>query len=662
MVHRLAGCALRIAWVLAVFLGVDATGAEGPLAILDRELPRMAVDCGEERAQRVAASAAQLDEWLAERVWQPSVVEEASPLAAVRRLVAAKQFVDTRLEHVLGMRGQFAALEDGDARRSAVRAYLSITSELIDLSGRLRYTLLDALLSIPYDSDAIGSLLELLIRERVSIGAYALAYLLFEPPPELGLSGFPSALQRQVLELMTVAGSAEVVPVLAALLRQASHEPELTLLAAEALREIGLPQSPSPEPVSDVAPPAITPPELRALVAHLPEFADERMERRRQALLDWLDRVCRRGFDGGSFRVGRADVRPGDWLLMRNPSPYNRFTDVSPGLFTHVGVVALQSGTDGVLRYVIVDLPERGDRIPAVNVDAYLARTVHYVFLRHADAEAAATMGRVAAALIGKESQFDLNFRTDRVAGLRGRLDDPVVIHTYCAGLLLVCAQETRHSREEFFPIVERSAGGNCAVNLAKMGLSIGEDFVSPTGALFSPRLQVVARREPMYSADREVKERIYDYFAACMVDKRLNPSPDLYQSLRQQVAALAQQQPFLARALARAHNVHERTDLEAAAKAASVVETLDDIADRQMEEFLFAMQAMWVGPEPELEVLPTEVRARVRRFRSRHDELYRQWSEGLLSPRDLRVRLLDEYSQRGQREIDQKFFTGDAG
>ena len=54
---------------------------------------------------------------------------------------------------------------------------------------------------------------------------------------------------------------------------------------------------------------------------------------------------------------------------MRNPSPYNLFTDISPGLFTHVGVVASETGDDGVARIVLVDLPERGSRMPATKVD-----------------------------------------------------------------------------------------------------------------------------------------------------------------------------------------------------------------------------------------------------------------------------------------------------
>ncbi len=360
---------------------------------------------------------------------------------------------------------------------------------------------------------------------------------------------------------------------------------------------------------------------------------------------------------GDSFRVNGFDVKSGDWLLMKNPSPYNRFTNLAPGLFTHAGVVTMETGSDGVRRCVLIELPERGNRIPATNLDAYLERTVHYVFLRCTDAAAARRMGGFAAPLIGRESQFDLNFRTDRVRSLKGRPLASETIHTYCAGLLLLCAQETEHARGEFFPINEQVAGGNCAANLARLGLSFGDDFVSPTGAIFSPILQIAGRRESMYSPEREIKDSIYDDFARFMVEKTLEPSPDVYQSLRQQVAALAKNQPWLARALAQANNVNEKMDLESAAKAAAVVETLDEIADRQMDEFLLAIDALRAGTDENLAQLDEATRREIRETRARHAELFRRWSEGKLSPRQLRQQLLREVVQRGSTELQTRFF-----
>jgi hypothetical protein len=172
---------------------------------------------------------------------------------------------------------------------------------------------------------------------------------------------------------------------------------------------------------------------------------------------------------------------------MRNPSPYNRFTDLGTGLFTHVGVVVEEIDEQGHRRWGIVEVPERKSRIPVTNLDQYLQRTLHYVFLRHKDPDVAATMGRTAASVIGNECQFDLTFRTERVAQLQGRPLQGVPIHTYCAGLLLICADTTSRPRSEFFPIPERSAGRQFLLNLERLGMSIG-DVLFPRPAPCSQR------------------------------------------------------------------------------------------------------------------------------------------------------------------------------
>ncbi len=198
-------------------------------------------------------------------------------------------------------------------------------------------------------------------------------------------------------------------------------------------------------------------------------------------------------------------------------------------------------------------------------------------------------------------------------------------------------------------------------INLAKLGLSVGEDFISPTGALFSPRLEVVGSREAMYDPRREVEEAIFDYFAGCLDQKSLAPSPSWYQSLRQKLAEASRQNRALADALAKAANVNANMDLVAAAKAAAVVETLDEIAFGASREFLEAREALWAEP---IDPLPPRFRrqndlAGVRQYQQRHGGLYDRLQSGSLSPRQLRQALVEYYVRSGQREIDRRFFAG---
>ncbi len=61
------------------------------------------------------------------------------------RLLDAKQFVDRELENVLATRTRFAALPADNARHAALQGYLATASKLVDLSGRLRYDMVDIL-------------------------------------------------------------------------------------------------------------------------------------------------------------------------------------------------------------------------------------------------------------------------------------------------------------------------------------------------------------------------------------------------------------------------------------------------------------------------------------------------------------------------------------
>src|SRR5262249_30222395 len=154
-----------------------------------------------------------------------------------------------------------------------------------------------------------------------------------------------------------------------------------------------------------------------------------------------------------------------------------------------------------------------------------------YMFLRHPDAAVAKKMAEAAVSIIGNPSEFDLNFRTENVLPLQGKRLAGQKIKTYCAGLLLLCAQETTRPRDDFFPIPERGAGGNARENIAKMGFSIGKDFISPTGAVFPSGLTIVGRRAPLYDPVREIEEAIFDHFSIGLEQKTYVPSLNFAQS-----------------------------------------------------------------------------------------------------------------------------------
>jgi len=641
------------------------------------------VDALDKAAEVVQQAAADLGQFNGPRY---SGNRAGNVLPALGQLLDAKTRIDRRLDAMLALGPQFVALEPDEKLRDAIRAFLRSTSALIDLSGRLRYLQYDALWAaqskLSEQPRAQRQFSELVLARGGSIGATMLGELLLEQvpapaaqePPRRGilgrLRGRAEAQTRRgeddllpkLLGAIVASGASNLLPDLAALVKRKDLPPTNTLALAETIRRLGLPQSPRPGTSDDVPPPAITAKELLPIVQAIDASGlDAATTARRERLVAWLAERNKRGVAEEGFPLGGFVVRPGDWLLMRNPSPYNLFTDLSPGLFTHVGVVAEETGDDGIRRIVLVDLPERGTRMPATNVETYLERSLHYVFVRHKDPAVARRMGRVAASLIGNPTKFDLNFRTDRLRALHGQSLAGKEIHTYCAGLLLLCGQESGAKREALFPLVETAAGGRTVENLAKLGLSVGKDFVSPTGALFSPELTIVGRREPMYDPRREVEEAIFDHFAQQLRAENLVPNSTWFQSLRVKLAEAAKSNPLLAQALARAADVSADIDLVAAARTAAVVEALDEVAFGNSAEMLDSLDAIRNTPEQlKQQGYSAEDVAWLQKLREHHAAFARQWEAQQLTPRQLRVKLVEYYIQNGRREIDEKFFQGE--
>ncbi len=627
-------------------------------------IPQQPVDFDQDAANRVGQLTAAIERETAAQTWTTKNRVADNVYQSVIEQIKEKKQIDRVLDQLLGHRVTFAEQPPSLDRQNQIKNYLRITQAMIDLSGQLRYLLRDSLNNSTYvltpTPDLLLSLIEQLKNNDLELGGLLMTYVLFDPPATSRARPFPDHVKSKVLELLALTKPIDALYDLSRFIQSRTASPALRLQAAQTIQQIGLPQTPIPHGRS-AAPSTekIDAGQLLEIVKSLDTrlFDSDQMEAMSE-LTKWLSIRESRGVLDEVYRVGKIEVRSGDWLLIRNPSPYNSFTSLGTGLFTHVGVVAARVGADGQRRFVVTEMPERLDRIPETNVEDYLERTLHYVFLRHQDVQVAQRMGEVAGSLVGRPTQFDLTFETKRVSALKGNLPDTKIINTYCAGFLLLCAQETGRPRSDFFPIQEAAPGDFFADNLKVLGLSIGDHFVSPTGALMSNQMKLIGRSQPMYSPDREIKESIYDHFAAQMIQARLTPSPNGYQVLREKLARVSKTNPWLARSLAKANNVSSHLDLEAAAKAAAVVETLDEIVEQNADAFFEAKTSMTAGPMLQLRRnYPPEDVAIVRKYRAMHPDLFRQWEHQQINPRDLRVELVKFYQRQGKVAIDRRFF-----
>lgn len=642
-----------------------ADNLNGWLRILETAVPGEGAKFSPESNAALAKAADAVDQWGA----QIAVFREAKNsdqlLDGLALLFAAKNRVDHLLDATLDVRRQFAALDDTPQRHAAICAYLASTSRLIDLSGRLRYVQVDAvnmagprLIAQPNDRQR---LLERFALEKSSVGAFFAARVWIAPNEKGELPAADQATRQAVLALATQAGEPFLLEFLSKALLASGASPDWKIDLAEAIRRIGLPQDPWTEPIEELPPPPITAAKMiETLTAIEASALSGDLARRHAELLKWLEIRRDEGLAEETIRIGSFEVRPGDFMLMRNPSPYNQFTDLSPGLFTHVGVVTRARGSDGIERMVLVDLPERGSFIPAADVEAYVERSLHYCFLRHPNPQVAAALAKAAHDVIGNESVFDLNFRLQGIQGLKGQPLAGKKVETYCAGLLLLCSFQTTAPREEFFPVPEHPRGGNTLVNLAKLGLSMDDDFISPTGAMFSQKLVLVGRREPMYDPRREVEEGVFDHFAWLLANRTLVPSPDFMQGLRLKLAEAAKTNAVLAEALAKAARVNAKTDLVSAAKAAAVVETLDQFAYGASGEFLDAWECLLDLPSQALaaEGETAEFVALAAKYQRRHAGLYQAARARQIPLRRLRSDLVKYYTEAGKRQLEQRFFA----
>ena len=639
---------------------VSSERAKSLLVKLQQAKPTAAAECTTQRLETVRNVVVEVTEFVAA---QSETISD-SPLEDVRPMVQQILDIDARVEllvlETLALRTQFKDSPEGDPAREQIRNYLSICEQWITLDGRMNYLQRDLLDTATYRLasrvDDLRSLVDALTKIKSVPGAATMSFVLEDPDPATQLQPYPNDLKLATIQLMAASRTMDVVSVLGRYVRQPNLSPELSLAAMEALRHVGIPQAAHPQQDPSVRPPSVTPAQLLAAAEKIQPGNDEKLSQRKQSIVSWLSERTKKGIVGNTFRVGRVEVQPGDWFLMRNPSPFNLFTDIAPGLFTHVGIVTTMTDAQGIRRFVVTDIPERGDHVPATNVDAYVHSPLHYVFLRHDQPQVNAAIAKAAAETIGNPSQFDLLFRTNRVASLKGKSLKGELVHTYCAGYLLLCAQQSGLPRSEFFPIQEFPPSKQCITNMSTLGLRLGENYISPTGPLFSTHHQILGGRKPFYNPAREIQSAAFDHFGAQMTNAVLKPSPNLFQSLRSKMAGLSRYNPWLARALAKANNVSPRIDLEAAAAAAAVIETLDEIAIGASEDFEFAKLVL-ANTNADLINLPADDFRRIPEFRKRHAELDKKVEAGQITPRELRIALVNYYKAQARQALDARFF-----
>ena len=657
---------ITLVFFIALLITSITEGANStPLDQLLSLVPKAAVEHSLETAEQIKKRVPSVESWLVEenRIYGEKSNKEL--LDSVNRVLKADARLHQTLDHLYGHRENFHRSVTADERKPAVCGFLRCMTALTDLSGRLRYYTVDFFTDVIYeleDSPAdFDTLINTFIAYKNSAGAIVSVEALADNLSDASTPNFSDHLKGKIIQLARVTRDRSLLPLLMEIVDQNQIDPEFSIFVIDTIRQIGIPQLARPDGDPALGPPVIDSKKILTILSKInPTSLTSTDKQRLQKITEEFKEHNARGVSDQNLQFGRASVRAGDWLLMKNPSPYNRFTDLYPGLFTHVGVVTTELGTDGRNRFVVVDLPEIGNSIPATPVDKFVERTLNFVILRHSDTEVQKVMGDVARAIIGNNSKFDLNFRTTAIERLKGKKLKGSLIDGYCAGLLLLCAQETGKPERNFFPLDERPAGGNTLQNLAKLNVSMPERFLSPTGPLFSSELNLIYRHETMYSPRREIEQAIYDHFAQQMRREHLNPSLNWFHSLRLNLAKAVEKNPALGKALANVAGVNQNIDLIAAAKLGAVVETLDEIAKDASGKYQRVRRAFRIDALDNIQpgVEGDKIYDQIVMRRRIHADLFVRWEAGVITPRELRMELVDYYIHEGCRELDERFFS----
>lgn len=583
-------------------------------------------------------------------------------LLDTRSMVIARQGVERLLGHAFEQRLLFHT-QDAPKQTRWVQQYLQATTDLIALSGRIHEACSELvrigtirLARLPKQR---VQLIRLLAESKSNCGAKALSWLLLDPPAAAKIEPLSSTSKAAILTLIQNTQQVNALAAVTEFLARQESSADLTLQAVQTVLAIGIPQVPSAKQSDDLPEPELL---AEDLLFVLDQFSDEQLNPTQRTGREMLRQeiIARQQATSKEYRVGKLLLKPGDWLLIRNPSPYNLFSTLSPGLFTHIGILTTQLGEDGKPRLVVTEMRERGSKIPATNVEAYLKRTLHYVVLRHRDPKVCQLMATTAAEVIGNPAQFDLTFQIERMNSLKGQPLAGRKIDTYCAGFLWLCAQPTNLPREAFFPLPETPYNEQTVENLHRLGMNVGKELITPTGALFSPQMQLVGRCEALYSPSKQIEQAIFDAFGEAMLEQEVVPNPSWYQALRLDLAQAAEANPLLAQAMASAANVHEETDLISAAKAAAIVESLDEIAFGKSRVFRDTWDAFLAGPEASLAQRGRTQQqiAVIKNRRLKHARLWEAFQERKITLFDLREQLVNHYLKEGRQEVLQRFFV----
>ncbi|MEK6238621.1 MAG: hypothetical protein N2C14_28210, partial [Planctomycetales bacterium] len=173
-------------------------------------------------------------------------------LRRVERMAEVKTLTDQLLSDVLDLRWKLAALPPGENRNQALRHYLLLANLLADFSGRVNWmfsqSVEQAAIAFAPQPAQREQLIDLLREQRSAIGSGVMSLALLDPPQDSPNKAQPAsaAVKVKLLQLAVESASEQSLPVIAEFVLFENSRPALKILAAQAMKRLGMPQEVRP--------------------------------------------------------------------------------------------------------------------------------------------------------------------------------------------------------------------------------------------------------------------------------------------------------------------------------------------------------------------------------------------------------------------------------
>ena len=503
---------------------------------------------------------------------------------------------------------------------------------LEDLLSRLMLLERDAAGVLGDDlADAPESLLaltELFIAKKSSAAALEMAFNLVDPMPhrdEIPRSvsqatpqdpiTTETVLRRRLIDLVRISGQTNLLEELALLTEADGVDPLARLLAARCIEQFGVPQLARLTQPVEVPQSTVTARRIATAIERVRPSLPPSLQTDASSLaLRLQSKAVQGAAPSETMRVMGIHFQRGDWILLREATPFTVASSLHPQCYHRIALVAHEAGTDGLGRLVVIDHTNNRLGVQVSSLDNWIAfvqeHTIAWCVLRPVDALLSQMIEQSALSLaVVRSSARESN---ERSSVFQDR-------SCFSSGLAVTrsALAATGVNPAIFFPLQESSPEGILGDNLKRLGVDLPDSFCSPTGLLLSKACIPIAMKIQAFDSRCGIRSAVFEYFDRSLCTRVVD-------------------------------------SLSEHSGSKTITLFLNEVADRAVAAFDTAILAIVESDDPDA-APPTDAQSESLRL---YSHLVEQWGQQQLSLAQLREEVSQHVVADAIRTLDRKFFS----